>query len=179
MKTLLTLFFVIFSFSLICAQSASNSAGLGLFINNIDSDYGVGINAQSPYFIKKKIAISARASFQSLRYTDPFLGEDIEGYLNAQLGLIFKTLQKEHFRLYNELGLTIVSKPDDLSTTEEYDGVFTGAYVLFGFEYFYNFSGSCFLETGLHMAGARAEDLTNDPIYAQGFSLSVGVRAYL
>lgn len=178
MKTFLLLSIAMLSFSFASAQSVPNSTGVGLFVNTIGPDFGMGVHGQSPYFFQKRVAISARCSYQALEYYDNSEAA-LTSYLNGQVGLIFKTLEKEHFRMYNEFGFSIVSIPSFLSMSEEFEGSFTGVYGLFGFEYFYDPTSSCYLETGLHIMEARAESLPGKPLYAKGFAFAVGVRLFL
>lgn len=99
-------------------------------------------------------------------------------YTVYKLGLIgVGGMINQSIRLYGEGGIVYIIPNDDFSE----ENSVSGGYGLFGFEFFMNKGSSIcyFIELGSMGIGASAEKLPGKPLYANGFSTSVGLRVHL
>ena len=81
-------------------------------------------------------------------------------------------------RLYGEGGILLVTPPGAISTSS----VEIGGYGVFGFEFFMSSHEetpvSYFIELGGVGTGATADKIPGQPIFSNGFLISVGFRGY-
>ncbi|WP_020531527.1 hypothetical protein [Flexithrix dorotheae] len=188
MKTnlLLCLFLFVFGILTTFGQDLSQlkqtfeKPSLGISINQFQRDFGVGLIYTSKYFgNKSKKAIKASYNFQYLEHVNDNAQTVWTNYSNAKLGLVLATNPIHNFfRYYGELGGILILPNSQFSD----ESVIPGAYGLFGFEFLFlnedRLSKSIFIELGAMGTGATAEKVLNEPIYSNGFSISVGFRLF-
>jgi len=160
------------------AQAPVNEGfALGFNLNQYQRDFGFGLNVTSPSFANGNLVIRASANLQYLQHV-PVDGtaETWTGYGAFRLGLanVARSIA-DGVRLYGEGGAMLLLPNDEFSD----EGARIGAYGLFGFEFYMNPSSSFFLEAGGLGIYAVADQLPNEPIYANGFITSVGWRVHL
>ncbi|HBT16185.1 MAG TPA: hypothetical protein DEB05_04425 [Firmicutes bacterium] len=148
---------------------------LGFNLNNFHHDFGFGVNLTTPYFLNNRVAVrfSANSSyFEGIPINKTEY--DWMPYTSCQLGLIgASAMVNDLIRLYGEGGVIYIIPNRQFSEKNV-----VGGFGHFGFEFFMN-SGSpvCyFIEVGSLGTGAKAERLSEKPIYANGFATSVGLR---
>ena len=149
--------------------------GFGFQLNQYQKDFGIGLQATSPYFGKDKIAIRAR--FNGMFYEHPVNNETTWTiYSNLGLGIIGVSGTIQNFmRLYGEGGILLLFPSADFSSKNtEF-----GGYGLFGFEFFMSPGTNYFIEIGGVGTGANADKIPNNPIYSNGLLISVGFRVQL
>lgn len=152
-----------------------NGFGFGAQIVQYQNDFGIGINVVTPYFAQERIALRLRSN---LMYNQNIIGttESWVPYANLSLGLIgVGGYVHDRIRLYGEGGVISIFPSSDLTS----DNLLLGGYGLFGFEFFFNDSGSYFIEIGGMGGGAVADKISSEPIYSRGLTLSAGVRFFL
>lgn len=149
--------------------------GAGFQLVQYQSDFGVGLNLTSPYFIKQHVGVRFKAN---LMYNENV----IDGlttwipYSNYSLGLIgVGGHVNEKIRLYGEGGVLAILPSSDFSSSN----MELGGYGLFGFEFFFANMGNYFVEIGGIGSGAVADKIATEPIYSNGMSLSAGVRFFM
>lgn len=150
-----------------------NGLGVGFQLNEYQKDFGLGVNITSPYFAKKTMAVRLRGNFM---YHEHLKNEKIDwtAYNNLTLGIVSgKTKITESIALYGEGGIVAIFPSSDFSSNE----MEFGGYGLFGFEFYFVPEFSYFFEAGGIGTGAVANELHSDPIYSNGFLISVGCRA--
>ena len=153
----------------------SNKFGLGFQLNQYQKDFGMGINFTSPYFVYDRIAVRARAN---LMFNEHLQDMEITWtpYANVSLGVIGTSGYIGDFmRLYGEGGVILILPS---STFSDGDPVL-GGYGHFGFEFYMSPVTNYFIELGGIGTGAVADKVAGNPIYSNGFSISVGFRFHL
>lgn len=183
MKNLCTLLFLVCSTSLLAQETDDGSFenwAFGFNINEFHQDFGVGLQAVSPFFGKKvKAAVRGVYNFQYLQHLNSAASSTWTPYKNAQLGIKFASpIVSDHFRYYGEAGgIGIFPNEEFSSSSSEW-----GLYGIFGFEFLFgNLKGAprgYFIELGAVGTGANADRVPGNPIYSNGFLISVGLRFY-
>ena len=156
-----------------------SNLSLGYTLNNFHENFGYGLTLTSPYFLYDHVAIRLSVS-QSFLNGIPEGKTEYEWmpYTVYKLGIVSASgVTNQSIRLYGEGGLVYII-PNDNFSAEEF---VSGWYGIFGFEFFTNKDSSfCyFIELGGTGIGARAEKLPGKPLYANGFTTSVGLRVHL
>lgn len=155
---------------------------LGFSIEQISDDFAMGVRITSPYFLWNYAAATISASYvwrEGCLDSNPAVTTWIP-YWIFRAGLVGGTLAMGNgIRLYGYGGVLCVL-PDP-----SFDGAqfLIGGYGGFGFEFLLNrdgqgMSASYFIELGSSGTGAVAELMVGDPIYVNGFSLTVGFKMY-
>lgn len=165
---LLSLIVSITSFS-----QEKNGFRLGINVNQFQRDFGLGIHVNSPYFIKQKTAIRLGVNVQWLQHVDRNNESTWTPYGNAQLGIRTRHFIVENkIFIYGEGGVCLLLPNQKFSSTS----ALVGGYGLFGFEFLMTDRMSFILELGGMGTGARADLVTQKPIYSNGFVTSAGFR---
>ncbi|MFH5831959.1 hypothetical protein ACG2F4_04625 [Halalkalibaculum sp. DA3122] len=181
-KSTTTLFIgiIIIITSINCTISAqqsgiNNDFSFGIQVSQYQQDFGIGITVTSPYFANKKIALRARGN---LMFHEHLQNQETtwSPYLNATFGVAGKTgWVGDAVRLYGEGGGTGLFPSDEFSSVS----FELGGYGLFGFEFYMNPASNYFIEIGAVGTGAKADNVTDEPIYSNGLTISTGFRLHL
>lgn len=170
-KLLLLIFFASLTNSL-TAQSEKNTVGIGFHVNQIQNDFGIGVDFVSPYFANSIVAITAGGSFKWLQHSTG-TSSTWSFYQNAQIGIRSRNyIIEDKIFIYGEGG-GILLIPNTVFSSEDYR---TGGYGLFGFEFRASSAIGFYFELGGVGTGARADKVANSPIYSNGFLTKVGFR---
>tara|TARA_R110001592_G_scaffold78715_8_gene235949 strand:+ start:2231 stop:2773 length:543 start_codon:yes stop_codon:yes gene_type:complete len=152
----------------------NNGFGFGFQLNQYQSDFGLGLNLTSPFFVNEKIAFRLRGNLM--------FNENIQNkttwtpYSNVSLGLIGVGGKIGDFiRLYGEGGFIGLLPSDEFSSKQ----IVLGGYGLFGFEFFMNKTSNYFIEIGGVGTGAKEDKIATQPIYSNGLIISTGFRVHL
>jgi hypothetical protein len=185
MRKLATVIITLFSLSLPAeAQDKlpdrANKFSFGFHLNNYQQDFGLGLNVTSPYIASGWVAFRGRANMQFHQHLDTENSTTWSPYGSFQLGVIGVGGVAGGFaRFYGEGGLMLILPNADFSSSSTE----IGGYGLFGFEFFMATDPavpvSYFIELGGVGAGATADKIPGNPIYSNGFLISVGFRGYL
>lgn len=161
----------------ITAQTSEprNNMSIGFQINQYQDDFGIGINATSPFFIYQKVAVRLRSN---LMFNEHLKNQEATWtpYLNATVGLLGEAgWIGDSIKLYSEGGV-IGLFPSETFSSESFE---FGGYGLFGFEFYMVPRNNFFIEIGGVGTGARANKMINKPIYSNGLLISAGFRVHL
>ena len=174
------LFFVI-SIGTGTAQDLPESAthfSLGGNVHRFQDDFGFSLSATMPYWKGGRGAFRIHLDYSYFEGIAE--GEQTYSwmpYLSLRAGAVAVggTIANA-IRLYGEGGVIVVFSNSDLT-----EDTSVGGYGLFGFEFFMGEMApvSYFIEVGGMGTGARAGKLGGEPIHANGFMTSAGVRWYM
>lgn len=150
---------------------------LGYNLNQFQHDFGIGLNLTSPYFFHHQVALRVSGNLQWLQNVLPFTAETTWSHYGAYKAGVTSigAFISKSIRMYGEGGLVLIVPNKDFSSKST---VF-GGYGLFGFSFFVRQNLSYFIEMGGIGTGAVAEKSLYKPIYANGFTTSVGIRISL
>lgn len=156
--------------------SKSSRMSLGFNLNQVQTDFGIGISATSPFFLHKNIAVRVSGSIQWLENIPMGSTESTWGeYNHFRIGIVgVGGTVANSIRLYGEGGFVFV-----LPNKEFSDKNVIGGYGLFGFEFFMWEKMNYFIELGSMGTGAVAEKSVGKPKYSNGFMISTGIRVNL
>ena len=173
-KLVVTLIFaLIIHYAKAQENTLKKGIGLGVQVSQYQRDFGIGVNANSPYFMHDKVGVRLRAN---LMYNQHVKDESVtwSPYFNVSAGLVgIAGYVGEYIKLYGEGGVIGLFPSSEFSNE---DFVF-GGYGLFGFEFYMNNSSNYFIEIGGVGTGATADKVSTNPIYSNGLLISVGFRA--
>ena len=161
--------------SALAQESSINTGfGFGLQLNQYQKDFGIGLQATSPYFAKDRLAVRFRANFMFHEHLDLETANTAwTPYWNLTLGIIsVGGYVNDRIRLYGEAGGIMILPSDEFSTQSTEFGL----YGTFGFEFFMTPGHNYFIEIGGVGTGAKADKIPTNPIYSNGLMLSVGFR---
>ena len=155
-------------------EAVGSGFGIGTQLGQYQDDFGLGLNVSSPSFADDRIAVRSRVNFMFHEHV-----QDRETtwtpYASFSLGVASVAGNVgEHIRLYGEGGVVGLLPSEEFSSD---DFVF-GGYGLFGFEFFMDQRTNYFVELGGVGTGAKADRITNRPIYSNGFLVSTGFRTH-
>lgn len=155
-------------------QAAKNSFAVGFNINQNQDDYGLGIDAVSPYFSDGKIAFKFGINFKWFQFQpNDTMDFEYNSYQTFQLGVRFRNwVVNERIFGYFEAGIFSILPNEAWSS----GAMKIGGYGLFGIEYKLSPSMSIYNELGGAAAGAKADKLPHNPAYSSGFLAHVGLR---
>jgi hypothetical protein len=162
-------------------KDRSNKFGFGFKLQQVDQDYGIGMDFTSPYFAKGNMAVRLNVLFHYHEHYSLDLNENTwTPYVVSKLGFIGVGGRPVSFlRLYGEGGALMGIPSTEFSSGD----LFFGGYGHFGFEFFMSNSSrevaSYYIELGGVGSGGRADKLFGNPIYHNGFSIGTGFRFYL
>jgi len=169
-RSFIIILFILFSFSM-KAQNL-NKTSLGFQINQHQKDFGVGLHLVTPYFANQRAAITISGNAQWLEHiTDDEWTWSPYGHV--KLG--FRARQfiiEDKIFVYGEGGPLLLIPNTEFSSKKSP----AGGYGLFGFEFDTGCLVSFYLELGAMGTGAKADKLTANPIYSNGFTSSAGLR---
>jgi len=154
------------------AQTKTNTVSFGFNINQVQNDFGLGIDIVSPYFANSKVAIKVGGNIKWLEYME---GAETTWtpYQNIQIGIRGRQfIIEDKLFIYGEGG-GIMLLPNTKFSTESTK---FGGYGLFGFEFKPTEKFGFYFEMGGVGTGATADKITNKPIYSNGFLTNVGFR---
>ena len=156
-------------------SNISNEFGFGFHLNQYQDDFGLGLNLTSPYFLYDNIAVRVRGNLMFYQHVKD--NETVwSPYSSISFGVVgVGGYVGNSIRLYGEGGI-IGLFPSTEFTNESF--VF-GGYGLFGFEFFMSKNINYYIELGGVGTGAKADKLPANPIYSNGFLISVGFRFHL
>jgi len=152
--------------------SAASNLGFGSVLQKNQNDFGFGAQIISPSFADDRLAVDASGTYNYVT------GSTWAGYGSASLTLLAGlTAPSETHRLYGKAGVVALFPSDRVSS----ESIAIGALGGFGFEFFFTpeRTGSYYIELGGMGTAAGADELEDSPVYANGFTTSVGVRYYL
>jgi hypothetical protein len=158
----------------------STNFNLGFQLVNNQQDFGMGIQVTSPFLAGGWFAIRGRANVQFHQHLNTESTTTWSPYGSFQLGAVGVGGKAGGFaRFYGEGGLVLLLPNADFSSSSTE----LGGYGYFGFEFFLSSNpanpAAYFVELGGIGTGAKADKLQGDPIYSNGFAISVGFRGYL
>jgi len=157
------------------AQEAPNRVAVGFNLSQYQKDFGAGLHFISPYFANGKAAVKAGVNLQWFENSDG-TRTTWTTYQNIQLGMRSRmNVVENKVFVYGEGGLLTILPSDAFSTKS----VVIGGFALFGFEFKTAPNFSYFIEMGSIGTGARADKITGEPIYSNGFVTNVGFRIVL
>ncbi len=155
------------------AEPENESASVGYELDRFQNEFGVGINATTPYFLNGSLAVqvaAVHAWYSGIVGTD----ETWVGYNTYKLGVVGSHRVTTHVRTYGVGGIALVAPNKDVSRKKTVSGGYGG----FGFEFLNNPNLTYFIELGGIGTGLRADKLPGKPIYSNGFLETVGMRVY-
>lgn len=166
---------IIITLSTLAEGQISTKTGIGFQLNQYQRDFGIGLTLTSPYFANHKIAVRFRGNVMFNEHTKNDQTEWTP-YSNVSVGLIGMAREiKDFMRLYGEGGVIALLPSSEFSS----ENVVFGGYGLFGFEFYIINKLNYFIEIGGIGTGAKADKITNNPIYSNGLLICVGIRAHL
>ena len=168
---------IVFFSNALHAQSETKSGlGYGFQLNQYQNDFGLGVNFSSPNFFSESVCLRLRANAMFHEYINDEFKTDWEPYANIMLGFSSASYKiNDAIALYGEGGVIGIFPSSTISSSD----LEIGGYGVFGFE-FYFYDGFCyFLEAGAIGIDAAADKLTTEPIYSNGFLMSVGLKVKL
>jgi hypothetical protein len=170
--------FTLFMLTMVYGSSAysddNNGAALGFSLGETDNDFTAGLNFTTPKFFDNHVAFRYSANIAIYRaIPDNESTYKFMPYHFHKFGLIGYRKQNKNFRLYSEGGIVVVFPNSDMSADTEF-----GGYGNLGIEYIQN-KNAYYTEMGAIGTGAKAEKITGEPFYLNGFTISVGWRHYL
>ncbi len=174
MKKLLLVVLALLSMSTMTlkAQTKTNTVSFGFNINQVQNDFGLGIDIVSPYFANSKVAVKVGGN---IKWLEHLKGTETTWtpYQNIQIGIRSRQFIIEDKLFIYEEGGSIMLFPNKKFSTESTK---FGGYGLFGFEFKPTDMFGLYFEMGSVGTGARADKVTNKPIYSNGFLTHVGLR---
>lgn len=177
MKKLNYLFIVFFLFGMSKTSLAqkTNSVGIGFNVNQIQNDYGIGLDLLTPYFFNEKAAVKIGFNFKWLQHVNNSSATTWTPYQNLQIGMRSRSfIVEDKIFIYGEGGLLFLF-PNKNFTDEK--SVF-GGYGLFGVELKASPKFGFLFEIGGAGTGAKAEKVPAKPIYSNGLLTNGGLRVY-
>lgn len=156
-------------------QKAPSGFSLGIHLNLLPRDFGVGMNITSPYFVNSKIAARVSTNYQWFQTANISGSPKWALYNNVRAGFIGVTgFIGKSIRVYGEGGLVVI-----IPNTDASDKITSGGYGQLGFEFFLvQRTNSFFIEIGGIGTGAMAEKLNGAPMYSNGLLTGIGFRLY-
>ena len=155
-------------------EQISHKFGVGFQLNQYQKDFGLGINITSPYFAGHNVALRLRGNYMFFEHVNN--GETIwTPYSNISLGILGGSIVGDFMRLYGEGGIVCILPSSEFSS----ESFVIGGYGIFGFEFYIIENLNYFIEMGGIGTGAKADKVTNKPIYSSGFMISTGIRMQL
>lgn len=155
-------------------EEINTNFGVGLQIAQYQQDFGIGLNATSPYFAYDKVAVRLRANLMWNEHLTDAGTSTWSNYSNLSVGIVGVGGQiGNSIRLYGEGGFILLF-PSEAFSSNNTD---FGGYGLFGFEFFMSPFTNYFIEIGGVGTGAREDKLPTQTIYSNGLLIDVGFRA--
>jgi hypothetical protein len=174
-KIILVLTTILLSISQVIYAQEKKHFSVGVNINQVQNDFGLGLHTTSPYFANNSVAVKLGANIQWLQHIDK--NETIwSPYYNIQLGFRSRhPIIKDRLSVYAEGG-TVLLFPNAIFSNKR---TIFGGYGLLGLEFSANKKIGYFIELGGMGTGALADKIPTKPIYSNGFTSSFGIRFIL
>jgi hypothetical protein len=164
------------------AAARTDHAAVGFALAGGPSTFGTGVVVTSPWLGASSLAVQAAAYkswFTRAVGHDDDSGEAEETwspFATYKLGIAAgSVVAGGNVRMYGVGGLLYLRPNAAFSTAKSV----TGGYGAFGFEFLSAKALNFYLELGANGVGARAEKVPGRPLYANGFTTTVGFRYYL
>ncbi|NLT52637.1 MAG: hypothetical protein GXX85_17170 [Ignavibacteria bacterium] len=155
-------------------QRSFDKFSYGIQIVNFHNEFGIGAHILSPEF--KNLRVNFRSNLNWLNHPDEQNNQTWSEFLTAQIGINYQRSITNRISLYSEGGIVSVFPNPDFSD----ESTSIGGYGLFGFEFFLTENTkrnpSYFIELGGIGTSVTANKIISNPIYANGFLISVGFR---
>ncbi len=147
---------------------------IGFQLVKLQNEFGFGIHLLTPEF--KNLRLNAKINLNWLNHVDNQTNQTWTEFLNNQVGINYHSSITNRINLYSEGGVVFIFPNNSFSD----ETISFGGYGLFGFEFFFTENTrrnpSYFIELGGIGTGAVANKVVSNPIYANGFLISVGYR---
>jgi hypothetical protein len=147
-------------------------------LNRFQNTFALGLGATSPY-LWDRIAVHVTgdlAFFEGDFVADGGVERRWEPHYVFKAGMIGVASEiRPDFRLYGEGGVVAILPDSSMSD----ESLRFGGYGVFGFELKARGPVSYFIELGSMGINARADKAVGKPIYSNGFTSTVGLKAYL
>jgi hypothetical protein len=151
-----------------------NKMSYGFHLVKFHQEFGFGVHLLTPEY--KNLRINVKTNLNWLNIPDAQGNQIWTEFLNNQIGINYQRCITSRINLYSEGGIVLLYP--NVSFSDE--SVNFGGYGLFGFEFFFTENTtrnpSYFIELGGIGTGAVANKIISNPIYANGFLISVGYR---
>lgn len=151
-----------------------NKFSYGFQLVKFQDEFGFGIHLLSPGI--KNLRLNAKVNLNWLNHPDNHGNQTWTEFLNNQFGINYHWSITNRLNLYSEGGVVFLFPNNSFSD----ESIGFGGYGLFGFEFFFtentSRNPSYFIELGGIGTGAVASKIVSNPIYANGFLISVGYR---
>jgi hypothetical protein len=173
-KASVCLVFILIVLSLRGQERDFNKISYGFQLVKFQNEFGFGIHLLSPEF--KNLRFNVKVNLNWLNHLDNQNNETWTEFLNNQFGINYHRSITNRINLYSEGGVVLLFPNNSFSD----ESVNIGGYGLFGFEFFFTENTgrnpSYFIELGGIGTGAIANKIDSNPMYANGFLISVGFR---
>ena len=157
------------------AEGREKSIRIGFQLNEFQDDFGLGLNFKSPSILYGNVAVRLRTNLMFNEHMDK--GEYTwSPYMNVMLGIGSEdTYISDKVSLYGEGGVIGIFPSASFSSKT----TVVGGYGLFGFNFYFHPSFNYFIELGGIGSSAVEDKLEGNPIYSNGFLISVGWKMKL
>ena len=173
-KIFICLSLIIYFLSAHCQDRDFNNISYGFQQVKFQNEFGIGVHLLSPEF--KNLRINVKTNLNWLNHLDIQNNQTWTEFINNQVGINYQRCITTNINLYSEGGIVLIYPNNSFSN----ESVNFGGYGVFGFEFFFtentNRNPSYFIELGGIGTGAVANKIIFNPIYANGFLISVGYR---
>lgn len=151
-----------------------NMFSFGFQLVKLHNEFGIGTHMLTPEY--KNLRINAKINLNWLAHIDSQGNQTWTDFLNNLVGVNYNVSITNRMILYSEGGVVFLY-PSSIFSNKPFN---FGGYGLFGFEFFFTDNSkrnpSYFIELGGIGTGAVANKIASNPIYANGFLISVGYR---
>ncbi len=174
-RTLLMLIIFI-SLSVSAQETKKDGLSFGFQLNQFQNDFGLGANFSSPSIFNNSVTIRLRLNAMFYEYVNENLKTEWQPYGNIMLGFSSSSYRiSDAIALYGEGGIIGILPSSNFSNSS----FELGGYGIFGFEFYFSDDFCYFLEVGAVGSGATADKIKTEPIYSNGFIMSVGWKIKL
>ena len=146
----------------------------GFQLVKFQEEFGIGFHVLSPEY--KNLRLNAKVHLNWLNHLDDEGNQTWTEFLNNHIGINYQRCITNRVNLYSEGGIVLLYPNGSFSS----EPVNMGGYGVFGFEFFLTENTvrhpSYFIELGGIGTGAIANKVLSNPIYSNGFLMSVGYR---
>jgi hypothetical protein len=151
-----------------------NKISYGFQLVKFHEEFGFGVHLLSPEY--KNLRISVKTNLNWLNHPDVQGNQTWTEFLSNQIGVNYQICITNRINLYSEGGVVFLYPNSSFSD----ESLNFGGYGVFGFEFFFtentSRNPSYFIELGGIGTGAVANKIISNPIYSNGFLISVGYR---
>lgn len=173
-KIAVCLVFILYVLSAKGQERDFSKFSYGFQLVKFQDEFGFGVHLLSPEF--KNLRLNAKINLNWLNHPGNQGNQTWTEFLNNQFGLNYHMSITNRINLYSEGGVVFLFPNNSFSD----ESIGFGGYGLFGFEFFFTENTrrnpSYFIELGGIGTGAVANKIVSNPIYSNGFLISVGYR---